>query len=372
MSRKYNCTVHGKPMYRVRAKIGNDLNGKAIFKSFYGDGKVEAEQKRNRYLEARLHSPSAMSNDSLGKLADFYTYNILTNTNLAKTTIALYESQYRLRLKDSKISILPIAELSSFDLQSYLNRQNISNSAMSALSKYLKHLFSWLSDQGYCNNIMDKVIVPSKEQKTDDISVFTQDEIDRIVNTENRLNLAFRLALSTGLRLGELLALKYSDISNGIVHVTKQLTELYEIDGTGYRERKKIIRKPKSKNSTRIVPLPDRVAEHIEPHLEAHKKEQADNGYSTEYMFTTSSGGFIDRTNFHRAWQRHLKKAGVDYKKFHTCRSTYCTLLCKNGVNIETASKLMGHSSVAVTAQFYRMIDDDELTSAACKINDVF
>ena len=48
--KKTNCVVHGKPMYRVRAKIGEDLNGDPVVKSFYGDGKVEAERRRDEYL----------------------------------------------------------------------------------------------------------------------------------------------------------------------------------------------------------------------------------------------------------------------------------------------------------------------------------
>ena len=90
---------------------------------------------------------------------------------------------------------------------------------------------------------------------------------------------------------------------------------------------------------------------------------------NSEFLFVTKTGHFISRGNFQRAWERQLKRADVSYKNFHSCRATYCTLLCRAGVPLETASKLMGHSDVSVTARYYRMIADDELARAVNKID---
>lgn len=91
-----------------------------------------------------------------------------------------------------------------------------------------------------------------------------------------------------------------------------------------------------------------------------------------KFLFTTATGHLIQKGNFRRAWMRHLRRAGVEYRKFHSCRATYCTILCRSGVPLETASKLMGHSDVSITARFYRMVADSELESAVKKIDGIF
>lgn len=355
-------------MYRVRAKVGTDLEGKPIYKNFYGDGKVEAERKRDTYLQSETQLPYS----TLGQLAQFYTYNILINEPLAEATISLYEAQYRLRIKDSALAIKPIAEVTPIALQEYLNSLDIVPSAMRALGKYLRRLFNWVSKQGYCPNHMYSVTIPATKPKTGDISVFSDTEVKRITTTQGRFRVLFSLALATGLRASELLALRYSDIKDVAIHVTRQLNEIYDIDPSGYRQLVFAIRETKSITSNRIVPIPQTMQTELEQHKAWHLQEQKENGYTTDYIFTTDTGGYIYKSNLRRSWQRHLSKAGVPYKKFHACRATYCTLLCKSGVPLEMASKLMGHSDLTVTAKFYRLVTAEEMVQAVEKINDLF
>ena len=358
-------------MYRVRAKVGENLDGRPVLKSFYGDGKVEAERKRDEYLKRYEHIKDIKT---FGQLAKYYTYTIMPGEGLAAGTIELYERPYRLYIASSELAIRSVADIRPADLQQFLSDLHITQGATDALVKYLRRFFRWAYREGYSQNAMYGVtsLRRTRTSKTDDISVFNDDEVQSIVRTPNRLHFAFLLALSSGLREGELLALKYSDIQDGSVTVRRQIKDFYQIDENGYRERVTKATPPKTKTSTRTVPLPEYVLAEFEKQRNEHLFEMKTNDYLTEYIFTTSSGRWIDRGNFRTAWRRHLKKAGVPYKKFHACRATYCTLLCKRGVPLETASKLMGHSDISVTAAFYRMISDRELISAAERLNDLF
>lgn len=349
MAKKYNCTVHGKPMYRVRSKIGEDLHGKPIYKSFYGDGKVEADRRRAEYFARKSHTVK-----TLGQLAEYYTYNILINERLSANTISLYEGAYRKYVAPSVLAIKPLYDVTSADLQAVVT------GSVSATHKYLRRLFKWLSSQDYCADLMASVVPPKRTAPEHDITIFTDDERQAIISTPNDMRLLYLLAFATGLREGELLALRYGDIRQGVIHVARQVVQVYDIGSDGYKQYKKAIVPPKSAASIRQVPVPDNVL------------PQIPKGKPNDYIFTTSSGQLITRGNFRRAWQRHLKHAGVPYKKFHACRATYCTTLCQNGVPLETASKLMGHSDITVTAQYYRLVSDEELTSAVAKINALF
>lgn len=365
--KKYNCTVHGRKMYRLRALIGKKVDGTPIYKSFYGDGIKEAEEKRDRYF-----ATPKRSTDTLQKLAQYYTYEIMVNENLSHGSIELYERQFRQRLKPSDLAIKPVCDLTRQDIQGLFNRLSkakIAPSAMDSFGKYMGKLFAWMSREGYCENLMDGITIPRKKPLQEEITTFTEEEIKKITAEPNRLQFLFVLAFSAGLRQGELLGLRYTDIRDGCVHVSRQVKDYYDITT---KTRMMEIKETKTKSSHRTVPLPKSALTAFEDHKRKHKKEMMQYGYRTEYVFSTRTGNHIDPVNLRRAWKRHLIKCGIPHRKFHACRATYCTLLCRTGVPLETASKLMGHSDVTTTAKFYRLVSQDELQTAVDRLNGIF
>ncbi|TDP59812.1 tyrosine-type recombinase/integrase [Aminicella lysinilytica] len=387
MARKTNCTVHGKDMYRLRAQIGRDLNGTPINKNFYGDSKRDAEKKRDKYI-AEHENTQADINETLGRLAEYYTYQVLRVDNLAPSTIELYEQQYREKLKDAEMTIKPIKNITVAMLQKFFNDLsigkrdgkdlNVSKSSIKALSKYMKKLFSYLYAAGYCQNLMLYVVIPKLEaadpssEIESNIEVFSDNEVKAILEAPNRKHFLFLMALSTGLRIGELLALEYDDLRDDCVVVSKQLNSHYKILEDGSRELETTIKKVKSSSSNRSVPLPASVLRELEEYRNWHQTEMMQNGYRTTYLFTSDTGKIIYASNVRRAWMRHLKSCGIEYRKFHSCRATYCTMLCRQGIPLETAYKLMGHSDINVTAQFYRYVGTSEMKEAAQSIDEKF
>ena len=94
--------------------------------------------------------------------------------------------------------------------------------------------------------------------------------------------------------------------------------------------------------------------------------------HESNYIFTTQSGTNIDVTNLSHAWDRILKNAGLKHKKFHALRHTYATKLFENHVELKTASKLLGHSSIEMTADIYTHVIPKEKINAVEKINYIF
>lgn len=388
MAKKTNCIINGKEYYRIKRKIGEDANGKSIFKQFYGSCKKEAEAEYEAYKEKQRRAPNKDADASLGRLAKMFTYQVLINKDLAPSTVELYERQYRTKLAPSVLATRPIFKISSMDIQMFFNELSeqhldgrsikVSQGALKALYKYMSQLFKYLKAEGYCDNLLETVTVPEiktdapTKKKDSGIEVFTEDEIKRILSVPNRKLFLYELAFATGLRQGELLALTYSDIVEGNVRVSKQFNQHAQIFSDGTWIRKQVIKDPKTAGSDRTVPMPDSLKAALRRHTAWHKQEMLRNNYRTDYLFTTETGQLIDRGDFRRAWQRHLKRAGVPYKKFHACRATYCTQLCKNGVPIEIASSLMGHESVETTAAYYRSVSMEELKAAATNINHLF
>lgn len=81
--------------------------------------------------------------------------------------------------------------------------------------------------------------------------------------------------------------------------------------------------------------------------------------YSTEFIFTTHTGNLLDYHNIRTAFIRFYKRNQLPEKKLHAYRATFCTELCRAGVPLEVASKLMGHKSIEVTAKHYALVKQD-------------
>lgn len=74
---------------------------------------------------------------------------------------------------------------------------------------------------------------------------------------------------------------------------------------------------------------------------------------NSDYIFTTASGGFVDRHDVQHAMERYYKRIGIEKKKFHAYRATFATTLAHNGVPIHTVSSLLGHADVRVSLKYY-------------------
>lgn len=165
-----------------------------------------------------------------------------------------------------------------------------------------------------------------------------------------RYRLMIIIGIYSGMRISEILGLRYSDISDDIIHVVQQYYHGY-------------LTLPKHK-SVRDIPLHPLVKTELELHKAWHIKEMQNNGYTTEYIFTTNQGGMLDYTNVKRSLSRFYKRNGIPDKGFHTYRATFCTNLCHAGVPIQTAAALMGHKSIDVTTRFYTFVSDQDKRDA--------
>ena len=157
------------------------------------------------------------------------------------------------------------------------------------------------------------------------------------------------------MRIGECLGLKYADIWDDAIHVLRQ----YNL-GTI---------KPPKYNSKRDIPMHPELIRYFEMHKAWHEEEMRSQGYKTEYVFTTKKGTLYDVHDLGRAFKRFYKRQGIEYKNFHVYRATFCTNLCKAGVPLEVASKLLGHKSLEVTAEHYALIHKETKRSAIEKLN---
>lgn len=260
-----------------------------------------------------------------------------------------------------------------------------STNVIKNLDKLLKSFLNYCVDEGYIvrNYCMGKSItIPEKnsvnENKKDDVTVFTIDEQNQFIKAveNHRLRALFLLGLGTGLREGEIIGLKWSDINykECTVSVKRAIKGVTLIEGNK-RKYQLIEQTPKTKNSIRTIPFPENLVPILKKH-ELHQKEEqikAGSLYTkNNYVFCTELGLPIDPRNLRRAYERVLKNNNIPYKKFHSLRHTFATRLFENNVRLKTVQILLGHSDINITGNIYTHVMPPEKIKAIDKINSIF
>lgn len=168
------------------------------------------------------------------------------------------------------------------------------------------------------------------------------------------------LIASTGLRKGEALALKWSDIDFAARTLTVRGT-LSRIDG------RLIVTEPKTEKSRRKVPLRGSVESILKGHRKAQLEERmkaANVWTETGHVFTTESGLPMDPRNVLRAITTASMKAGIANVNVHTLRHSAATTWLENGIHLRAVSDLLGHSSTRITGDVYAHTSDDAASKA--------
>jgi integrase len=197
-------------------------------------------------------------------------------------------------------------------------------------------------------NISDKAEAPKYQKK--EMKTWTGEQVKRFLSymENDRWWTLYVLACGTGMREGEILALRWQNVNLDEGHL-KVVQALQAVKGYGL-----IFVEPKSKKSRRMVVLPEFVVEA----LSIHKERQAGLRKSPKWtehglVFTTNVGTPINPRNLIRHFKKKIGEADLPEIRFHDLRHTTATLLLESNTHPKIVQELLGHSSIILTLDQY-------------------
>jgi integrase len=160
----------------------------------------------------------------------------------------------------------------------------------------------------------------------------------------------YHLAVTTGMRMGELFGLRWSDLHwvSGKIYVRRQV-QYVPGHGLSFVE-------PKTRSGRRTIKLGDGVLQALREHLERQEGERTtarERWVDHDLIFPSKSGTPMDPSNLRLDFVRVLMQAGLPKIRFHDLRHTAASLMLNHGIPVIVVSKILGHSKPSITMDIY-------------------
>lgn len=319
--------------------------GKACYKSVYGHTYSEVKDKMKRVKT---------DNKKESKLYYITTYQLCFEWLESKKIIikqSTYAQYYNLidkhivpYFKTIKLDSINNDNINNFIKKMYEN--NMSVKTIHDIISILLQIIKYGQNKKYISEFNLNVIKPKLQIK--ELPILSKSEQERLVTyirlDFNLQNIGILLSLYMGLRLGEICALKWSDINfeNETLIVNKTIQRIKNTDNNTLNKTKIVIDSPKSAKSIREIPIPSFLLEILKDI----------KGLQDTYILTGTKK-YIEPRLYQTMFKRLLKETQIQDYNFHALRHTFATRAVEQNFDIKSLSEILGHSSVKFTLEKY-------------------
>lgn len=347
--------------YEGRYIKGYDINGKAKLGYVYGRTYSETKDKLAQCRIDAIHSTENV--DSNLSLYNWIEKWIEAQKQIKLTTKTMYYSHLKNHISGS-IGKIKLKKLNEDIIQKFVDDLSMKYApkTVHAVFSMLRSALSEAHRRKYVSNIYSSVRLPKTSRKA--VKVLTKEEQKRlekaISESNNRYDIGILVCLYTGIRIGELCALRWENINlrNATITIDKTAQRIRASDN---KSKTRInFDSPKSQSSSRTIPIPAFLAEEL-------KKYRRNSGY-----ILRDNGKFTDTRNISRRFKQLLKIADIDEVNFHILRHTFSTRALELGFDAKTLSEILGHSSVTTTLNLYAHVLPEHKRKEMEKMNDLF
>lgn len=362
------------------------INGIPKRKYIYGKTQKIVKDKLKAIQESNL--TGTITENSLMSLRDWMQEWLMNYKKLIlkQTTYENYMLYYETHIRNCVLGSTPLSKITTTQLQAFYNEKlrNGRSDGKGGLSsrsvRYLHILIRGALEQAYKNDLIPKnvskaVILPIKSQK--EIKPLTLEEVQQLLLTAKEYSIYPLILLEafSGLRKGEILALKWDDIDwlGEKLHVRHSLCRVLADENSKPKQYKLILMEPKTQKSRRTIPLNEIVILALKKHKKQQNEEKIRNRdiyMDNNMVFAKMDGDYISPRDLLRVYHSLLKKSGIEKKRFHDMRHTFATILLNEGESPKVIQELLGHSNISTTMDIYSHVLEETKVKSIDKLTD--
>lgn len=336
-----------------RYRKGTDKNGKAVYRSVYGKSYSDVRKKLSVCKESRELIEPAIRKAPLFRDA----VSLWQKTNINRFKGAT-EMKYDNLIDKHILPVLgsyKLIEINAFLLADFMNNKlqngridrkgGLSPSYVRTIMLIVFEIIDFAVGEDMCPPIKTKIRKPTIQKNEPDVlDVSSQARLEKhLILKPEETNIGILISLNTGLRIGEICALKWTDIDfkRAILHVRSTVTRVKSTDGS--KHTKLIIDRPKTKSSVRDIPISGTLMQILILLYENRK---------SEYVISEKAG-FVSPRTFEYRFHKVLNECQMPPINYHALRHTFATRCVELGVDVKTLSEILGHSNVSITLNTY-------------------
>lgn len=356
--------------------------GMETLKYFYGKTEKEIKEKIKEFeKQDRANNSKEVNKLSFGEYIENWLINI-KQLDIKRRTYDGYEDTVKnqiLNFTEYDLSSKQIGTLNKDIFREYYKAlaKKYSRAALQKNKVIINQCLNYaLEEEHITDNFVEKIKLPSEDRvavKKKDVPFLSQEDMDKLYEESKRINTAgfnfggkigertygmnsnaIILTMYTGLRVGELTAIRYSDwnkdkkelrVKNNLSTI-KNRDKKFDSDSNYIRVETTV----KTDESERVIPLCDIAIEMLEEFEKLNS-----NHKPNDFIITNKLGNIIGQRNLTRTLNAMLIRAGCKVQKcgLHSLRSSFGSYLILKGADIKVVSELMGHSDTQVTYNHY-------------------
>lgn len=337
--------------WEARYIKGYEVSGKAHYGYCYGKTYREAKRKVS-YARAMFLCRNPVQNKEGEKYFSAYCdeWLLLKRSRIKESTYVKYEAILEKHIKPAFEKYEP-EMISEVNVEQFayelLHLKNLSAKTVRDILSVLHAVMDYAKrrDPQMASIMISYPKEGHKERRV--LSCEEQECFVKYLNTEmDTCKFGVFLALMTGLRLGEICALRWSDISltEGTLHVRHTMQRLKDTDAMRTRKTKVVISLPKSEQSIRVIPLNAEL-------LGLCRKWKPEE--EEAFVLTGKKDRYLEPRVVQYRMKHYTEMCGLEGVHFHTLRHSFATRCVEAGFEIKSLSEILGHSSTNITLGCY-------------------